>query len=339
MFSPFRKPGLFLFFLLACTLTLSLPLTEVAFAQNRVLGGKVTNETNEPVQNAKITILGMGSKRELSTKTDKKGEWIYMNIPTGSYRIVCRADGYTPSYQENIQPGLSYTPVNFKLTAGDSTLKLPFELTPEEQEKLKKEAEKMKERSKMAGEIKAAFDAGLALSGQGKYPEAIVEFKKALEKAPDEVYVLANLADAYFKNGENEVALETYQKAVALKPDDAALVTNLGVVLGKMGKTAESKEMFQKAAALNPSAAAQNFYNLGATLVNSGQAKEAAEAFRQAITADPNYAEAYYQLGLCLSGDQNTLKEAVQNLEKYLQIGKDATNLEVAKQLITTLKK
>jgi tetratricopeptide (TPR) repeat protein len=106
-----------------------------------------------------------------------------------------------------------------------------------------------------------------------------------------------------------------------------------------LGKTAESKEAFKKAAALNPAAAAQNFYNLGATLVNAGQAKEAAEAFRQAVASDANYAEAYYQLGLCLSGDPATMAEAVQMLQKYIQIGKDPNNVGVAKELIQALKK
>ncbi|MBP1594894.1 MAG: repeat-containing protein [Acidobacteria bacterium] len=335
MCSLFRRFGLFLILPLVFGLTFSV----AAFSQNRILGGKVTNDKGETVVNCKIQILGVGSKRELTTKTDKKGEWIYMNIPTGTYNVVARADGYSPGFQANVQPGLSYTAVNITLTPGDPNQKLAFELTPEEQEKLRKEMEKQKERGKMAGEIKAAFEAGLALSGQGKYAEAIVEFNKALEKAPDEVYVLANLADAYFKNGQNQEALDTYQKAIALKPDDAALVTNQGVVLGKMGKTEESKAAFQKAASLDPGAAAQNFYNLGATMVNSGQAKDAAEAFRQAIKADASYAEAYYQLGLCLSGDPGTIGEALQMLQKYLSIGKDPTNLEVAKQLIATLKK
>jgi tetratricopeptide (TPR) repeat protein len=171
------------------------------------------------------------------------------------------------------------------------------------------------------------------------YPGAIEQFKKALEKAPEEPTVIANLADAYFKNNQNQEALDTYQKAIALRPNDASLMTNLGVVYGKMGKMPESKEAFQKAATLDPANAAQNFYNVGAILVNNGQSKDAADAFREAIKADPNYAEAYYQLGISLSGDPSTMTEAVQMLQKYVQIGKDATNKEVAQQLIQALKK
>jgi tetratricopeptide (TPR) repeat protein len=191
----------------------------------------------------------------------------------------------------------------------------------------------------MIGEIKQIFEAGRAAAEKNDYPGAIEQFKKALEKAPDEPTVLANLADAYFKNNQYQESVDTYLRAIPLKPTDAALLTNLGVVYGKMGKTDESKATFLKAANLDPAGAAQNFYNYGATLVNSGQTKDAAEAFRQAIKADPNYGEAYYQLGLSLSGDPATMPEAVKMLEQYLKIGKDQTNLDVAKQLIQALKK
>ena len=115
------------------------------------------------------------------------------------------------------------------------------------------------------------------------------------------------------------------------------MYTNMGVLLGKMGKTAESQEAFKKAASINPGAAAQNFFNLGATLVNSGKSADAAEAFKQAIAADPNFAEAYYQLGICLSGNPATISESIKALQKYIEIGKNAEQVEVAKQLIAAL--
>ncbi len=111
----------------------------------------------------------------------------------------------------------------------------------------------------------------------------------------------------------------------------------MGVALSKLGKTAESQEAFKKAAALNPAAAAQNFYNLGVTLVNSGKTAEAADAFKQSIAADPNFAEAYYALGMALSGKQETIPAAIEALKKYVEIGKKPDQVEVAKQIIAAL--
>lgn len=334
MCRQFRKLGLLLILVLAVGCVLS----PSVFAQNRGFTGKVTDEKGEPVVKAKVHIQGISSKRAYDCDTDKKGQWVWMNLPLGQYYIVVRAPGYAPGVQQK-DAAIGLSQVDIQLAPGDPNQKLPFELTPEELEKLKQEQSKAKEQQKMIGEIKAFFEAGRAAMETNNFPAAIEQFKKALEKAPEEPTVLANLGDAYFKNNQLQESLDTYQKAIGFKPNDAALLTNYGVVLGKMGKTAESKEAFQKAATLDPANAAQNFYNVGAIMVNNGQAKDAAEAFRQSIKADPNYAESYYQLGISLSGDPATMAEAVQMLQKYVQIGKDQQNVEVAKQLISALKK
>jgi superkiller protein 3 len=104
-----------------------------------------------------------------------------------------------------------------------------------------------------------------------------------------------------------------------------------------MGKVEESRAAFKKAAEMDPVNAAQNYYNLGVTLVNSGNTNEAAEAFKQALAVDPNYAEAYYQLGMSLSGNQETIPDAIKALEKYIQIGQRPEQVEVAKQIISAL--
>jgi len=333
MQNPIRKPVLWI-----SSFALLLTLAAPAMAQNRIIRGKIVDDKGEPIVGAQITISGMDIKREYKVKTDKKGEFFYMGIPSGMYRVVARVKGYDPDFQQNIRPALGEeTEVNFTLNPGDMNRKLAFELTETEIEQFKEDMAKAEERKKAAGDVKASFDTGLALAQEGKYAEAVVEYQRALEKDPEQAYIQANLADALAKLERNEEALAAYNKAIALKPDDAAMYTNVGVLLGKMGRTAESQEMFKKAASINPAAAAQNFYNLGATLVNSGKSAEAAQAFRQALQADPAYAEAWYQLGICLSGDPATMAEAVKALQKYISIGKNMEQMEVAKQLISAL--
>jgi len=309
-----------------------------AMAQNRIIRGKVTDDKGQPVVGASVSIQAVDSKtRQYNTKTDKRGNYIYMGLPAGEYRVVVRAQGFAPEYVPSVRPTIQEdSVVDFKLTPGPDQ-KLPFELTPEELEQIKKEAEKIEKRRKVSAEVQALFDAGLQLVQQQKYAEAIEEFKKALEKDPEQPNVIANMADCYSKLDKNEEAVELYKKAISISPNEAALYTNMGVVLSKMGKMAESQEAFKKAASLNPGAAAQNYYNIGATLVNSGKTEEAIEAFRQAIAADANFAEAYYQLGMCLSGKLETMPEAIKVLQKYIEIGKKPDQIEVAKEIIKVL--
>lgn len=307
-------------------------------AQNRIVKGKVTNDKGDPVQGAVIKIQGTDVKREYTTKTDKKGQYIYMGIPFGEYRVICRAQGYLPDYVQGVKPTISSdTEVNFELKPGQSNTKLSFEMTPDELAKIKENMQKVEKQKKVSAEVKSFFDAGLLLAQQGKYAEAVGQYDQALELDPEQPYIHAQKADALARDDKLPEALTEYEKAVALKPDDAPMYTNMGVLLGKMGKVAESQEAFKKAASIDPGAAGQNFYNLGATLVNSGRAAEAVEAFKQAIAADPNFAEAYYQLGMCLSGSQATIPDAIKALQKYVEIGKNAEQVEVAKQIIVAL--
>jgi tetratricopeptide (TPR) repeat protein len=276
MYSRFRQIGT----ILILAFGMGLVLNSTTYGQARGFSGKVTNAQGELIVKAKVRLVGITSKRAYDTETDKKGQWTWMNLPSGSYYVVVRAPGYNPKYEQR-DAALGLTEINMVLEPGNPDQKLPFELSPEELAKLRKEQEEYQQEAKRLGEIKQFFDAGRTAMAQNDFPAAIEQFKKALEKLPNESTVLANLADAYFKNNQNQEALDAYQKAIAAKPTpDAALLTNIGVVYGRMGKAAESKEAFQKAATLDPANAAQNFYNVGAIMVNNGQAKEAAEAFR-----------------------------------------------------------
>lgn len=333
MHIPYRRFGP-----LAISLTLMLLLAASAFAQNRIIKGRVTNEKGEPVQNAQIFIQGTDVKREYTVKTDRKGEYFYMGIPFGVYRVVVRTQGFRPQYQANVRPSIAQeSEVNFQLTLGPDQ-KLDFEMSEQERERLRQDIAKVEKQREVSADVKASFDGGLQLAQQGKFEEAIVEYRKALEKDPEQPYIHANLADALSRLNKIDESVAEYQKAIALKPDDAAMYTNLGVVLGKLGKTAESQEAFKKAASLNPGSAAQNFYNLGATMVNSGKTTDAVEAFKQAIAADPNFAEAYFQLGLCLSASQATIPDAVKALQKYIEIGQKPEQVSVAKDIINALR-
>lgn len=328
------------FGLIGISVILLLALAMPAMAQNRIIQGKVTDDKGQPIVGAQITIQALDSKaRQYTTKTDKKGAYIYMGIAAGEYRVIARASGFAPTYKQPVKPTIQDPSVIDLQMAPGADGKLPFEFTEQEIEQLKKEQEKAEKRKQFSAEVQATFDAGLKLASEGKHEEAIAEFKKALEKDPEQPNILANMADSYSKLDKNTEAVEIYDKAIALRPDDAALYTNKGVILSKMGKNSESQEAFKKAASLNPAASAQNFYNIGATLVNNGKTQEAAESFKQAIAADPNFAEAYYQLGMCLSGKLETMPDAIKAFETYLKIGKKADQIETSKQIIDVLQK
>jgi tetratricopeptide (TPR) repeat protein len=309
-----------------------------AAAQVRILRGKVTDEQGKPIVGATVIIQGIDVKsRNFTVKTDKKGTWIYMGIPDGMYHVAARAQGFSPAYETNIRASVQEEKVvNLQLKPGPDQ-KLPFEMTPEEYEKLRVEAEKAKQRSEVSGEVQRLFDEGTKLAQEGKHEEAIESFQKALALDPNQANILGNMAESYREMGKLNEALEAYKKAIAVDPNEPVFYTNMGVILDKMGKTEESLEAYKKAASLNPGGSAQTYFNLGATFANNGKTDEAIDAFRKAIAADPKFADAYFQLGVSLSGKPETMEEAVKVLKKYLEIGDKPDQIEVAKAVIQAL--
>ena len=316
-----------------------LMLAVPSMAQNRTVRGKVTAiESGDGIANASIEIRNRNpSGPSYNIKTDKGGNYVYMGLPRGDYYIIVRAEGFAPDYRP-VRPSIQEASIiDFQLKPGNKDNKIVIDFTPEEIAKMRQEADKAKERQSVSGEVQKLFDAGLALAKEGNYTEAIEQFKAALEQDPEQANILGNMADSYSKLGQNEEALKTYQQAIAVKPDAPELYTNMGAVLNNMGRIEESQEAFKKAATLNPGGSAQSSYNIGVTLYNNGKTKEAAEAFKQAVAADPEYAEAYYLLGMCLSGDLDKMKEAIAALKKYIEIGKKPDQVDTAKAIIETL--
>jgi tetratricopeptide (TPR) repeat protein len=311
-----------------------------AMAQNRAIRGLVTDEKDQPVVDAKITVQATDLYRVFSDKTKKNGTYMFLlGLQPATYRVIVRKAGYKPQYQQNIRPELQEEKeVNFKLVPGQD-FKLPFEMSEQEKEQNKKLFDEQKERAKYSAEVKAHFDLGVKLFEEGKYAEAMESFNKALEKNPKQPGIVSRVADCYMNLEKNEEALANYDKAIEMNTPDANVYMNRGVVLSKLGKIAESQEAFKKAAEMDPSSAAKNFYNLGLTMINSGNNDKAVEALKQAIAADAGYAEAYYQLGMVLSGVQDTIPAAIEALKKYLEIGQKEDQKQIAKEIISTLEK
>jgi tetratricopeptide (TPR) repeat protein len=91
--------------------------------------------------------------------------------------------------------------------------------------------------------------------------------------------------------------------------------------------------------------AAKAYYNLGANLVNTGKSDEAASFFEKAIAADPNYADAHYQLGICLmakaqvdaSGKITPPEGTTDQFQKYLDLKPDGPFAQSSKDMLTQL--
>ena len=83
----------------------------------------------------------------------------------------------------------------------------------------------------LSGESHAHNNFGEALFDQGHVAEAIREYTKAIELAPEYTHPYNNLGNALLFQGNVTEAIRVYQKAIEIDPEYAVAYHNLGYAL------------------------------------------------------------------------------------------------------------
>ena len=343
-----------------------------AFAQITTVEGIVKGADGKPVQNAQIKIERTDIKGSYPTKTDKKGHYIYMGLPIGTYNVLVLVEGKQVDAQNGVKthPG-DPIPVNFDLKAsqadnaarqqamqkavesGQISKEMERSLSPEQKAAMEKQIKEESERRKKNAALNDAFNAGMDAMKAKQWDQAIAGFTKASELDPTQTVVWANLADSYKNQAEGKTgpefdeimqkSLTAYAKTIELKPDDAGAHNNYAIALAKTKKFDEMQAELKKAVELDPQGAGRYYYNLGAILTNTGQADAAADAFKKA--ADAGYPDAYYQYGVALvakatvapDGKVTPVPGTVEAFQKYLELQPNGAHAQEAKDMITSL--
>lgn len=326
----------------------ALGMVAPAYAQTGGVEGKAIQQDGKPCVKCIVVIDRQDIKASYKTKTDKKGNFVYIGLPIGNYKVTLQSPaGQTLFYIEKHIGLGGPTDVDFNL---------PKEMAQEKQqrqEQMKANPEMAKQAQAQAKEekeykgLKQYFEQGNTLYNQGQYKEAATFFQQALQMAKDKnvPVVLARLADSYAKAKDNDQAIATYQKALQLTPDDAALHNNLGSVYASTGKMAEAQAQFQKAAELDPTNAGRYYFNIGAIMYNAGKMDDALAAFNKVISLDPKNADAYYLKGQALMGKATMSSDGqvkapdgtVEAFNEYLSLDPNGPNAAAAKAMIATL--
>ncbi|HEX2642862.1 MAG TPA: FG-GAP-like repeat-containing protein, partial [Thermoanaerobaculia bacterium] len=116
---------------------------------------------------------------------------------------------------------------------------------------------------------------GLALLKAGKTAEGIAELQKVQKQAPDLPHSWFNLGIAYKKDSQYDKALPQLEKMAALVPDEPVTRYNLGVLYKLAGKPEESLRQLEAAAKLGPRLAGPRFQLYNAYR-QAGRAEDAA---------------------------------------------------------------
>ncbi|HEX29786.1 TPA: tetratricopeptide repeat protein [Candidatus Poribacteria bacterium] len=146
-------------------------------------------------------------------------------------------------------------------------------------------------------DAKLAYNKGVSLQKEGKYEEAIKEFKKALQLDPKMEKAYLNAAFCLSRLGKSDKAIDMLNNALSLNSDFFEAQYNLGVIYLKLGRPRKAAEHLRKAVKLKPNFT-EGRYNLGIALYRSGMFNEASKQFKAAVKLAPWWADAHYNLAM-----------------------------------------
>jgi len=135
------------------------------------------------------------------------------------------------------------------------------------------------------------------------YSEAVPMAERAVELEPNNVDLLANLAQTYQIVGRPGDAVATYRAAIELDPEDAAVQNNLAVAL-LVVRDLEGAEKAARAAIRVDPENTNYRVNLGYVLYRQQRLPDAEMVLEAAIDRDPKSADAHNQLGLVLAAQK-----------------------------------
>jgi len=299
---------------LLCALVL-LAFAPAALAQSTMIKGKVVDTKGQPMVGVAILIESVAGTRKLTTKTDKRGEFIQLLTESGQYRITA-TDEKAGTAQTELRVSLGRTSeANLVLapaTAANNDAK--------------------------AAELKKAFEEGVTASRGGDHDAAIAKFQAALALSPACFDCQFNIGVAMLAKKDEKGAEAEWLKALAIKPDYAEAMNALSTLYNNQKRFDEAAAMSGKAAAAGGGGNADATFNQGIILWNQGKIAEAKAKFEETIKTNPTHADAHYQLGMALL-NEGKLPDAVAAFESYVKLDPNGQYATQAKGMIAQLKK
>lgn len=127
-------------------------------------------------------------------------------------------------------------------------------------------------------------------------PEAIIEYRNAVEKDPRDGEVRAKLADAYLRAGDASQAVQEYVRAADLRSDDINLALKAGGLLLLGGRFDDAKLWAEKVLAKQSNHLEAQIL-LANSLAGLKDLNAAVAEIEEAIRLDPDRAATYTNLG------------------------------------------
>ena len=288
------------------------------------LGGSVLDKDGKPVQGAKVTAkFDQAGGSTFETVTDKRGDWGFIGVGTGSWIVTATAQGYLP------------------VTVSAYTRQL---------DKNPKVVIKLEKQAAGSGVVQdettfQVLEEGNAFFNDGKYDTALMMYEEFMSKNPGAYQVLLNIGDCYREKGEYDTAIQKYNQLIEHTATDATMGKNMGAkglaAIGlcflKKGNIAEAQDYFKRSIEMAPQD--ENLpYNVAEIYFSNQQIDDAIRYFEMATQIKPDWPDPYYRLAFAYLNKGDNPK-AIENLEKFIKLEPETARTTQAKSILEAIKK
>lgn len=169
------------------------------------------------------------------------------------------------------------------------------------------------------------YDLGVEATQNGDVRQAVVEFRKALEKDPGFAQAHNALGLLYHLSlGRPDQAEKAYRTALELSPGFSEAANNLGALYLEQRRYAEAEVMFRQALddVLYPTPHLARG-NLGWALHGQGRNGEAVTELKAAVLTQPRFCQGYRNLGLVLR-DMERETDALEAFDRFREACPDS---------------
>jgi tetratricopeptide (TPR) repeat protein len=306
-----------------------------SFAQQPVFRGKVVDVSGKPVPDAEMVFAAQFQTLSRQTKTDSKGEFLMVGLPSGEFLITTKKEGVGEDITKTRITQGQNAPVTLTLRPAAPAGALAAAVAT---------ANPGGAAAKANAELQALAKTGAAHLSAGRNDEAIAAYSEVVSKAPTCADCYLSLGKGYANKKQFAEAEAAFKKVIELKPDNVDAHTQLAAIYNvqkKFDLAAEASALAAKYSAGPGGAAGGNaeaLYNQGVALFNGAKFAEAKTAFEGATKADPMLALAHYQLGMTAL-NLGDFALAVSSLEQYMALEPNGAKAAEVKASLPALQK
>lgn len=301
------------------SLTASLLHAQAGRGKGRMQGKVTFADTKQPAANVDILIqFAQDANLKFETKSDKNGEWGFIGLGTGEWRITASFAGYLPDKRAIKVSQFALNPVVY-LTL----------------EKMTADA--------VQPDTASLLGQGNQFYEQGKYEEAITAFKGFQEKTPEFIEVSINIGNCLMKMEKYDEAIAQYNiflDAARVKNEkielQAQALASIGEIYVKQENMEKAQEFFMKSVELNPKNEILA-YNVAEIFFGNNKNEEAAKYYLLASQIKPQWGTPYLKLGYVYL-NLGDIPKAIEYFNKFMEVDPQNPEVDNIKEVIKGLK-